>query len=101
MSKPEAAATILYIRCVGGEAPGGATLAPRVGPLGLNAKKLADDIAATTTGYMGLKVTVKITVMNRQPQCEVVASASTLLIKALNEPTRNRKTDKNSKNSLL
>jgi large subunit ribosomal protein L12e len=80
----------------GGEAPGGATLAPRVGPLGLNAKKLGDDIANATKSMTGLRCTVKITVQNRQPQLEVVPSASSLVIKALDEPKRDRKKEKNS-----
>ena len=88
------AVTYLYVRCLGGEAPGGATLAPRLGPLGLNAKKVGDDVAKATQDYRGLKVTVKITVQNRQAQCEAVPSASTLVLKALNEPVRDRKKEK-------
>jgi large subunit ribosomal protein L12e len=93
------ATIVLYVRVVGGEAPGGATLAPKVGPLGLNAKKLGDDIAGITKSYKGLKVTVRITVQNRQPQLEIVPSASTLVIKALKEPPRDRKKEKNIKHS--
>jgi len=90
---------VIYTRCVGGEAPGGATLAPKVGRFGLNAKKLGDDIAGATGVYKGLKCTVKITVQNRQAQVEVVPSASTLILKALNEPPRDRKKEKNVKHS--
>jgi large subunit ribosomal protein L12e len=89
----------LYVRCTGGEAPGGATLAPKVGPLGLNAKKLGDDIASATQGYKGLKVTVRIVVQNRQPQIEIVPSASTLVIKALKEPLRDKKKEKHIKHN--
>merc|ERR1719263_2422016 len=41
--------------------------------------------------YKGLKVTVKLIIQNRQAEVEVVPSASSLVIKALNEPVRDRK----------
>ncbi len=81
---------------MGGEAAGGATLAPKVGPLGLSAKKIGDDIAKETGAYKGLRVTVRLVVQNRNAQIEVVPSAATLLIKSLNEPPRDRKKEKNS-----
>ena len=36
-----------------------------MGPLGLSAKKVADDIAKATMSFKGLRVTVKLTVQNR------------------------------------
>merc|ERR1719164_342778 len=45
--------------------------------------------------YKGLRVTVKLTVQNRQAQIEIVPSAAALIIKALNEPARDRKKEKN------
>jgi len=56
-----------------------------------SAKKLADDIAKHTLAFKGLKVTVKLIVKNRQATIEVVPSAATLIIKALNEPERDPK----------
>lgn len=44
-------------------------------------------------------MTVKLTVQNRQAQIEVVPSAASLIIKALNEPERDRKKEKNIKHS--
>merc|ERR1712137_1502553 len=85
----------LVLRVVGGEVPGGAVLAPKCGPLGLAPKKLGDDISKGTKDWKGLKVTVKCTVQNRKAQVEVIPSASALLIKALNEPVRDRKKVKN------
>jgi large subunit ribosomal protein L12e len=87
--------TIITLRCVGGEAAGASSLAPKVGPLGLAAKKIADDIAAATKAYKGLRCTIKLTVKNRQATIEVVPSASLLIIKGLNEPERDRKKEKN------
>src|ERR1700737_4450635 len=87
------------MRCFGGEPAGASSLAPKVGPLGLSAKKVADDIAKATMSYKGLRVTVKLTVQNRVAQIEVVPSAAALLIKALAEPERDRKKEKNVKHS--
>jgi large subunit ribosomal protein L12e len=86
---------IICLRCFGGEAAGASSLAPKVGPLGLSAKKIADDIAKATLDYKGLRVTVKLIIQNRQAQIEVVPSAASLLIKALAEPPRDRKKEKN------
>jgi len=44
-----------------------------------------------------LKITVKLTVQNRQAKVDVVPSAASLLIKALKEPPRDRKKVKHGK----
>jgi hypothetical protein len=44
-------------------------------------------------------VTVKLTIQNRQAQVSVVPSASSLVIRALKEPPRDRKKEKNIKHS--
>jgi len=44
-------------------------------------------------------VTVKLTIQNRQAQVSVVPSASSLIIRALKEPPRDRKKEKNIKHS--
>lgn len=90
---------ILYLRCLGGEAGATATLAPKVGPLGLSAKKIGDDIAKVTKDLKGLKVTIKLTIQNRNAEIEVVPSASSLVIKALKEAPRDRKKVKNIKHN--
>lgn len=82
---------IIYLRTVGGEIGAAASLAPKVGPLGLSPKKVGEDIQKGTLDWKGLRVTVKLTVVNRQASVEVVPSASSLVIKALNEPIRDRK----------
>jgi len=41
--------------------------------------------------WKGLKITVKLTVVNRVASVEVVDSASALVVKALGEPERDRK----------
>uniref|UniRef100_A0A673FLP1 Ribosomal protein L12 n=1 Tax=Sinocyclocheilus rhinocerous TaxID=307959 RepID=A0A673FLP1_9TELE len=62
-------------------------------------KKVGDDIAKATGDWKGLRITVKLTIQNRQAAIEVVPSASALIIKALKEPPRDRKKVKNIKHS--
>ena len=59
-------------------------------------KKVGDDIAKATTEWKGLRITVQLTVQNRQAKIAVVPSAAALIIKALKEPPRDRKKQKNS-----
>jgi len=46
-------------------------------------KKVGEDIAKATSQWKGLRVTVQLTIQNRQAQVSVVPSASSLVIKAL------------------
>ena len=104
---------LVMVRVTGGEAPGGSSLAPKIGPLGLvsplslrisilsfpslqSPKKVGDDIAKATSDWKGMRVTVKLTVQNRNAKIDVIPSASSLVIKALKEPPRDRKKQKNS-----
>ena len=89
------AVTIVYLRAVGGQPPAAASLAPKVGPLGLPAKKVGDDIMKNTKDWKGLKITVRLTVKNRIATVDVMPAASSLLVKALKEPPRDRKKVKN------
>nr|XP_035144869.1 60S ribosomal protein L12-like [Callithrix jacchus] len=90
---------VLYLRWTGVEAGAASALAPKIGPLGLSPKKVGDDIAKATGDWKGLRITVKLTIQNRQAQIEVVPSASDLIIKALKEPPRDRKKQKSIKHS--
>ncbi|KAM9669172.1 large ribosomal subunit protein uL11-like [Dama dama] len=90
---------VMYLRCTGGEVGATSALALKIGPLGLSPKKVGDDIAKATGDWKGLRITVKLTIQNRQAQIEVVPSASALIIKALKEPPRDRKKQKNIKHS--
>ena len=90
---------IVYLRAVGGEVGATSALAPKIGPLGLSPKKVGDDIAKATSDWKGLKVTVKLTIQNRNAVITVVPSAASLVIKALKEPPRDRKKVKNIKHS--
>ncbi|KAH7888622.1 ribosomal protein L11 [Phlebopus sp. FC_14] len=90
---------IIYLRATGGEVGASSALAPKIGPLGLSPKKVGEDIAKATSGWKGLRVTVQLTIQNRQAAVSVVPSASSLVIKALKEPPRDRKKEKNIKHS--
>mmetsp|Transcript_38671 Transcript_38671/g.95946 ORF Transcript_38671/g.95946 Transcript_38671/m.95946 type:complete len:170 (+) Transcript_38671:94-603(+) len=88
---PEPEAKIFYLRCTGGESAPAAVLAPKVGSLGVPPKKVGDDIMNSTMDWKGLRVMVKLTIINRQPSCEVIPTASALILRALKEPVRDRK----------
>ena len=90
---------IVCLRAVGGEVAATSSLAPKVGPLGLSPKKIGEDIAKATSEWKGLKITVKLTIQNRQAKVSVVPSAAALIIKALKEPPRDRKKVKNIKHN--
>jgi large subunit ribosomal protein L12e len=90
----------VYVRVTGGEVGAASSLAPKIGPLGLSPKKISEDIAKETArDRKGLRVTVKLTVQNRQAKVAVVPSAVVLVIKALKEPERDRKKVKNIKHN--
>jgi len=83
------------MRTVGGEIGAASSLAPKIGPLGLSPKKVGEDIQKATLDWKGLNVTVKLTVVNRQATVSIIPSASSLVMKCLNEPVRDRKKEKN------
>mmetsp|Transcript_9198 Transcript_9198/g.13811 ORF Transcript_9198/g.13811 Transcript_9198/m.13811 type:complete len:166 (+) Transcript_9198:51-548(+) len=87
----------VVLRAVGGEVGSTAALAPKLGPLGLSPKKIGEDIQKGTMDWKGLPITVKLTIVNRQATVSVIPSASSLVLKALNEPPRDRKKVKNIK----
>ena len=89
----------VYLRAVGGEVGATSALAPKIGPLGLSPKKVGEDIAKCSQEWKGLRITVQLRIQNRQAQVSVVPSASSLIIKALKEPPRDRKKVKNIKHN--
>ncbi|GMH63387.1 hypothetical protein TL16_g03697, partial [Triparma laevis f. inornata] len=86
---------IVIMRTVGGEIGSASSLAPKIGPLGLSPKKVGEDIQKATMDWKGLSVTVKLTVVNRQATVSMIPAASSMIMKALNEPVRDRKKVKN------
>ncbi len=88
---------VVIMRTVGGEIAAASSLAPKIGPLGLSPKKVGEDIQKATMDWKGLSVTVKLTVVNRQASVSMIPSSSSLVMRALNEPVRDRKKVKNVK----
>merc|ERR1711976_411860 len=57
--------------------------------------KVGDDIVRGTSAWKGIRVTVKLTIQNRQAKVSVEPNATSLIIKALKEPMRDRKKTEN------
>merc|ERR1712085_242044 len=67
--------------------------------MGMSPKKVGDDIIKASSTWKGIRITVKLTIQNRQCKATVEPNASSLLIKELKEPIRDRKKVKNIKHS--
>merc|ERR1711964_894838 len=89
----------VYVRQVAGEPAPSSVLAPKVGPLGMSPKKIGDDIVKATMAWKGIRVMVKLTIQNRQAKVDMVPTATSLVIKELKEPPRDRKKVKNIEHS--
>jgi large subunit ribosomal protein L12e len=86
---------VVYMKCVGGEIGSASALAPKLGPLGLSPKKVGEDIQKATIEWKGIKVYVKLSVVNRVATPSVIPSAAAMVLKELKEPPRDRKKVKN------
>merc|ERR1719313_2865393 len=65
----------------------------------MSPKKVGDDIVKGTNAWKGIRVTVRLTIQNRAAKVDVVPHATSLIIKELKEPKRDRKKTKNIKHS--
>uniref|UniRef100_A0A7E4ZX64 Ribosomal_L11 domain-containing protein n=1 Tax=Panagrellus redivivus TaxID=6233 RepID=A0A7E4ZX64_PANRE len=81
-------AVIFYVRCIGGEICDPSGLISKVDPLGLNPRKIAEDIARATQDWHDYKVTCKLTIQNRVARIDVVPSAENLIARELKIPGR-------------
>lgn len=79
----------------GGEPGPAATLAPKLGPLGLNAKKVGEDIVKEGGKWKGIRVMVQLKCQNRAAEIIIQPTSSALLIKELGNYERDRKKVKN------
>merc|ERR1712083_349817 len=61
--------------------------------------KIGDDIVKGTAAWKGIRITVKLTIQNRMAKVDVEPNATSLVIKSLKEPIRDRKKTKNIKHS--
>lgn len=87
------------MKAVGGEIGSASALAPKLGPLGLSPKKVGEDIQKATMEWKGIKVMVRLSVVNRVATPTIVPTASAMIMKELKEPPRDRKKVKNIKHS--
>jgi len=71
----------INIKVFGGEAGPAATLAPKLGPLGLNAKKVGEDIIKEGGKWKGIRVMVELKCQNRAAEINVKPTSSALIIK--------------------
>lgn len=78
----------IYLRVRGGVVLPAQTIAPKVGPYGLPPKVVGDKILAATSAYKGVKVSVKLHCKQRQPTVFILPTASSEIIKNLNEGAR-------------
>merc|ERR1712217_932929 len=90
---------VVKLRQYGGEQAPSSVLAPKVGPLGMSPKKVGDDIVKGTAAWKGIRITARLTIQNRAAKVDVEPNATSLVIKELKEPLRDRKKTKNIKHS--
>eukprot|EP00826_Nyctotherus_ovalis_P058322 TRINITY_DN8004_c0_g1_i2.p2 TRINITY_DN8004_c0_g1~~TRINITY_DN8004_c0_g1_i2.p2 ORF type:complete len:164 (+),score=65.51 TRINITY_DN8004_c0_g1_i2:128-619(+) len=85
---------VLKFKVVGGEAPNAAQIAPKLSPLGINPKKIGDDIQKLTKEWKGIKIMVELSVQNREAKVTPLPTIAARVIKAMAEPVRDRKKQK-------
>ncbi|KAF7700559.1 60S ribosomal protein L12 [Cucumispora dikerogammari] len=73
----------------------GPKLSQKIGSFGVNAKQLGADLAKLTQEYDCIRVNSRFAIKNRQATIEVTPGTSSLIIKALREPKRDIKKEKN------
>merc|ERR1711976_251502 len=72
------------LRMVGGEQVSPLVLAPRVSPSGVSPKKVGDVIMEETSScWKGVRICVRIKIVNREVFVEVLPSTSSLLVRFL------------------
>mgnify|MGYP003385792288 FL=1 len=101
MGPPAAAGEekIVILKATGGEIGSASALAPKLGPLGLSPKKVGEDIQKATMDWKGIKVTVKLSVVNRVATPTIIPTASAMIMRELKEPPRDKKKVKNIKHN--
>ena len=90
MPAPSDEPKYLYLKVLGGEEVSPAVLAPKCGPIGMPPKKVGDDIKKATQSWKGIKVPVEVKVVKRDVTVSVLPSAASLILKALNEPAKDK-----------
>lgn len=82
----------LTLKVVGGEAPSNAVLSSRLAPFGCNPKKSGDEISKQTKEYTNIRLYVTLHIQSREiKKVDLLPCASSMIIKELKEPVRQRK----------
>ena len=89
----------IKVKVFGGEPGPASTLAPKLGPLGLNAKLIGENIVKEGSKMKGIRCMIQLRVQNRAAEISILPTSSALLIAELGEPVRDRKKVKNIKHS--
>ena len=92
---PSTEEKVVFLKAIGGEIGSASALAPKLGPLGLSPKKVGEDIQKATMDWKGIKVMVRLSVVNRVATPTIVPTAAAMVLKELKEAPRDRKKVKN------
>jgi large subunit ribosomal protein L12e len=85
------------LKVVGGEPPSNAVLSAKLSAYGCNPKKAGEEIAKQTKEYTNIRLYVKLSIQAREiKQVELLPTSSSLIIKDLKEPVRQRRKVKGS-----
>ena len=79
---------------MGGEAPNAAQIAPKLSPLGVNPKKIGEDISKMSKEWKGIKIMIELWVQNREAKVTILPTVAAHVIKAMGEAGRDRKKQK-------
>lgn len=80
------------LKVVGGEPPSNAVLSAKLSAYGCNPKKAGEEIAKQTKEYTNIRLYVKLSIQAREiKQVELLPTSSSLIIKDLKEPVRQRR----------
>merc|ERR1711935_979252 len=71
----------------------------KLGPLGLNAKKVGEDIIKEGGKWKGIRVMVRLRAQNRNAEISILNTSSALIIKEIGKHERDRKKVKNVKHT--
>ena len=85
---------VLQIRVCGGEPGPAQALGSKLGPLGLQAKKVNEDIIKIGKEWKGIRVPMKLSCQDRAAKVEVLTTASSLIIRDMGNYQRDRKKQK-------
>jgi large subunit ribosomal protein L12e len=87
----------ITMKVVGGEPPSNAVLSAKLAPFGCNPKKAGEAISKGTQEYTNIRIYVKLSIQSREiKNIEIIPTCSAHIIKALKEPKRQRRKEKNA-----